>query len=76
MLIKKVIVTCSECGTVNDSDAKFCKECGCGNSEKEPTRLADLRALPRTWRCTRCKNEVGVPGLCVYCRENSRAYLV
>lgn len=30
----KKILKCTECGTVNDSDALYCKKCGIGDSVK------------------------------------------
>lgn len=32
MLVLKAV--CSECATINDNDAKFCKHCGVGNTKK------------------------------------------
>ena len=60
-----------ECGTINDSDAKYCKTCGKDKDgtdiSKGITKLAELAKLKNTWRCYRCECEIAGPGLCTRC---------
>lgn len=60
-----------ECGTINDSDAKYCKTCGKDKDgtdiSKGITKLAELAKLKDTWRCYRCECEIAGPGLCTIC---------
>ena len=59
-----------ECGTINESDAKYCKECGKGKGEVSTkiTKLAEL-ARVKTWTCMKCGNETAEVGLCSKCRQ-------
>lgn len=65
MLISKLV--CSECSTVNDTDAKFCKCCGVGGKEstairkafdEEVSRRAQIRLDEPVWetrgKCKKC----------------------
>ena len=59
-----------ECGTVNDDDAKYCKECGKGRDcvSSEVTKLAELAKL-KTCRCARCGNETADGWMCNKCKN-------
>ena len=40
MLINKLV--CDRCDTINESDAKFCKECGSGNSQAVSKKIVEI----------------------------------
>ena len=48
MLVNKLV--CDKCGTINDDDAKYCKECGTGN-------VVGIEVLHSeyTKKCKKCK---------------------
>lgn len=66
-------LVCTKCGTINDNDAKYCKECGVSKEVKITeglTKLAEL-AKVKTWNCFSCGKEMSTgPGLCPVCRSS------
>ena len=64
MIIKEVIYRCQDCGTINDQDAKYCKECG--KAAKETSiRMPDNGMKMRCWNC----NKTLSPGETCNCQK-------
>lgn len=60
MIIKEVIYRCQDCGTINDQDAKYCKECG--KAAKETSlRMPDIGMK---MRCSYCNKTLSPSGTC------------
>ena len=49
MLVNKLV--CTRCGTMNDDDAKYCKECGSGKNEGVKVKVTEAAGYEL---CTRC----------------------
>lgn len=49
MLVNKLV--CTRCGTMNDDDAKYCKECGSGKAETDKVKVIHGHGYEL---CTRC----------------------
>lgn len=52
MLVLKAV--CSECATINDNDAKFCKHCGVGSHDKKKVESPNPYATSKPDRCPSC----------------------
>lgn len=55
------IIKCKECGTINEDDAKFCKNCGVGkfaDKKVDLTRLVQEHTLSTCSKCGRVKGDI------------------
>ena len=67
MLIKKVITICSNCNTINEEDAKYCKECGHGNELTKEVTIGDLyKEWVSSKKCPKCGRPMQF-GSCTVC---------
>lgn len=65
-------LVCTKCGTVNESDAKYCKECGTGKASISEgiTKLAELAKIKDTARCLSCGREkLSKDSKCIWCSQ-------
>lgn len=68
MLVLKAV--CTECATINDNDAKFCKHCGVGSHDKkvDMTKLASSNPYSKDGgRCPSC-DRLMFSKTCFFCQ--------
>lgn len=66
MFVKEVIIKCDSCNTINDKDAKYCKECG-KKGEKEDDFFHPTEYVIKSQRCKKC-GDLLFGNTCISCR--------